>query len=42
MRGIIITGAPDERIKYAVHASEDVEFFTYKVSFDLVQADKVS
>jgi hypothetical protein len=37
VRGIIITGAADERIKYAVFASEGIEFFTYKASFDLVQ-----
>lgn len=41
VRGIIITGAPDERIKYAVFASEGIEFFTYKVSFDLVEVEKV-
>jgi restriction system protein len=41
VRGIIITGAPDERIKYAISASEGIEFFTYKVSFDLVAVEKV-
>jgi hypothetical protein len=41
VRGIIITGAPDERIKYALFASEGIEFFTYKVSFDLVAVEKV-
>jgi hypothetical protein len=37
VRGIIITGLPDDRIKYAVSASEGIEFFTYSVSFDLVE-----
>jgi hypothetical protein len=37
VRGIIITGLPDDRIKYAVSASQGIEFFTYKVSFDLVE-----
>jgi hypothetical protein len=37
VRGIIITGLPDDRIKYAVSASEGIEFFTYNVSFDLVE-----
>jgi len=36
VRGIIITGLSDERIKYAVSATEGIEFFTYKVSFDLI------
>ncbi len=37
VRGIIITGASDDRIKYAVSASQGIEFFTYKASFDLVE-----
>jgi hypothetical protein len=37
VRGIIITGLPDDRIKYAVSAREGIEFFTYSVSFDLVE-----
>ena len=37
VRGIIITGLPDDRIRYAVSASEGIEFFSYKVSFDLVK-----
>jgi hypothetical protein len=37
VRGIIITGLPDDRIKYAVSASEGIEFFTYNVSFDLIE-----
>jgi Endonuclease NucS len=37
VRGIIITGMPDDRIKYAVSASHGIEFFTYRVSFDLVE-----
>jgi hypothetical protein len=37
VRGIIITGMSDDRIKYAVFASQGIEFFTYKVSFDLVE-----
>jgi hypothetical protein len=41
VRGIIITGAPSDKIKYALHASEAIEFFTYKVSFDLVAVDKI-
>jgi restriction system protein len=41
VRGIIITGAPDKRVKYAISASEGIEFFTYKVSFDLVAVEKI-
>ena len=37
VRGIIITGAPDDRIKYALLVSHSVSFYTYKVSFDLVE-----
>ncbi len=37
VRGIIITGLPDDRIKYAISASEGIECFTYKVRFDLVE-----
>ena len=37
VRGIIITSAPDDRIKYAMLASQGVSFYTYKVSFDLVE-----
>jgi restriction system protein len=37
VRGIIITGLTDDRIKYAIAAIEGFEFFTYKVSFDLVE-----
>jgi len=39
VRGIIITGAPDDRIKYAVSASQGIRFFTYKVSFDLLEEE---
>jgi RecB family endonuclease NucS len=41
VRGIIITGAPSDKIKYALHGSDAIEFFTYKVSFDLVAVDKI-
>jgi restriction system protein len=37
VRGIIITGMADDRIKYAVSAIEGIEFFTYNVRFDLVE-----
>lgn len=37
VRGIIITSAPDDRIKYAMLVSQGVSFYTYKVSFDLVE-----
>lgn len=37
VRGIIITSAPDDRIKYAMLVSGGVSFYTYKVSFDLVE-----
>jgi hypothetical protein len=37
VRGIIITSAPDDRIKYAMLVSQNVSFYTYKVSFDLVE-----
>lgn len=37
VRGIIITSAPDDRIKYAMLVSTGVSFYTYKVSFDLVE-----
>lgn len=42
VRGIIITGDVSDKIKYALHASNDIEFFTYKVSFDLVEVKKLS
>jgi restriction system protein len=37
VRGIIITSAPDDRIKYALLVSQGVSFYTYRVSFDLVE-----
>jgi Endonuclease NucS len=37
VRGIIITGAPDDRIKYAMLVSHGISFYTYKVSFDLME-----
>jgi hypothetical protein len=37
VRGIIITSAPDDRIKYAMLVSHGVSFYTYRVSFDLVE-----
>lgn len=37
VRGIIITSAPDDRIKYAMLVSQGVSFYTYRVSFDLVE-----
>lgn len=37
VRGIIITSAPDDRIKYAMLVAQSVSFYTYKVSFDLVE-----
>jgi hypothetical protein len=35
--GVIITSAPDDRISYAMLVSQGVSFYTYKVSFDLVE-----
>jgi hypothetical protein len=37
VRGIIITGDSDDRIKYAIAPIPCVDFFTYRVRFDLVQ-----
>ncbi len=37
VRGIIITSAPDDRIRYAMLASQGVSFYTYRVSFDLIE-----
>jgi restriction system protein len=37
VRGIIITSAPDDRIKYAMLVAQGVSFYTYRVSFDLVE-----
>jgi hypothetical protein len=37
VRGIIITSAPDDRIKYAMLVSNRISFYTYRVSFDLVE-----
>lgn len=37
VRGIIITSAPDDRIKYAMLVSHGVSLYTYRVSFDLVE-----
>jgi len=37
VRGIIITGATDDWIKYAVFAAQGIEFFTYRMSFNLVK-----
>ena len=41
VRGIIITSTPDDRIKYAMSVSQGISFFTYKVSFDLVEEKPV-
>jgi hypothetical protein len=41
VRGIIITGGASDRIKYALYASDGIDFFNYKVNFDLVEAEKV-
>jgi hypothetical protein len=40
VRGIIITGGASDKIKYALYASDSIEFFSYKVNFDLVEVDK--
>jgi hypothetical protein len=37
VRGIIITGTSDDRIKYAILVNEGISFYTYRVSFDLVE-----
>lgn len=42
VRGIIITGAASDRIKYALYASDGIAFFNYKLNFDLVEVEKVS
>jgi hypothetical protein len=39
VRGIIITGDTSDKIKYALYASDGIEFFNYKVNFDLIKAD---
>lgn len=41
VRGIIITGGASDKIRYALYASEGIEFFNYKVRFDLVEVGKV-
>ena len=41
VRGIIITSASDDRIKYAVSIVPDITFFTYRVSFDLTPEQPV-
>jgi len=38
--GIIITGGASDRIKYALYASDGIDFFSYKVNFDLVEAER--
>jgi len=35
VRGIIITGAPDDKIKYAMLATQNISFYTYRVNFEL-------
>jgi hypothetical protein len=37
VRGIIITSAPDERIRYAMLMTAGISFYTYRVSFDLLE-----
>ena len=39
VRGIIITNAPDDRNKYAMLVSQGISFYTYRVSFDLVEEE---
>ena len=39
--GIIITGDTSDRIRYALYASEGIDFFNYRVNFDLVEVEKV-
>ena len=39
VRGIIITSAPDDRIRYAMLVSQGISFYTYRVSFDLVEEE---
>ncbi len=41
VRGIIITGGASDRIKYALYASEGIDFFNYKVNFELVEVEKI-
>ena len=42
VRGVIITGEVDDRVKYALLVSSGVTFYTYKVSFDLVEENTFS
>ncbi|HAL61556.1 MAG TPA: hypothetical protein DCP08_04005 [Chloroflexi bacterium] len=37
VKGVIIAGEADEKLKYAVEMIPNVEFFTYSVKFDLQQ-----
>lgn len=37
VRGIIVTSTPDDKIKYAMLVAQGISFYTYKVSFDLVE-----
>jgi hypothetical protein len=37
VRGIIITNESDDRIRYAVSINDAISFFTYRVSFELVE-----
>lgn len=41
VRGVIITSAPDDRIKYAMLVSQGISFYIYRVSFDLVEEKSV-
>lgn len=41
VRGIIISAGASDKIKYALYAAGGIEFFNYKVSFELVEAEKV-
>lgn len=41
VRGIIIAGQPDDRIRYAVSVCPTVSFCTYRVSFELVEESSV-
>lgn len=36
VRGIIITNAPDDKIKYAMLVNSAISFYTYQVKFDLI------
>ena len=41
VRGIIVTSEPDERIRYSLSMSDNISFYTYRVSFELVEESPI-